>query len=530
MNKTLFKAITVFLALTVMSSMAFAWDETEHVKVAPNGKGDLIIFPFYFTANGGWETKMSIVNTSTKYSVVAKVIIRSHYYSEELLDFLIYLTPADVWTGTFKNEGQGALISSTDDSMLVSNNAFASPSNPVNKLLFPPSCTDVSPFDSADYGYVEVVESWYADLNNSVYTTAFAQKIAEEDWRTARPVSKEYLRYVYNSVWIDGNGGIVDNVAANGSPGLPRLNDVDSLDQTINVLAAHMQFQNPMVSGMTSGMRATVFADFDCQEPLDATELSGLQVISARNTIGEIEAALAKDNLAMEYVNRQADGELTAHIMSFPTKLSRWSTVAGDDYCRYINGDIAGAFWIDPNAPGGENNINDFASNAYRCLSYTAPIFDLKENSEEPAPDDPFSGGEVDVPVSSFCEEVNLLATSGFPVLFDEGWVNYNFVYTGRGENNPTDFRPRQEEPAGQLFHYYGAPAIGSIIKFVNGGLKMFESAHTDGEVYSIDSAAGSPATLWYADTDADADGVLEGWLPDYQYYNEMNALGLETF
>ena len=504
MNKGIIKAFTIFLALTVMSSMAFAWDETEHVKLAPNGKGDLIIFPFYFTANGGWETKLTVVNTSTEYSVVAKVIVRSHYYSEELLDFLIYLTPADVWTGTMRNEGQGALIHSTDDSMLVAADTFASAANPVNKLLFPPTCTDVSPFDSADFGYIEVVQSWYADLSNDGYVTNFL----ENGERSERPVSKTYLKRVYDA-WLTANGP--DNGVEFGAPGQPR--DTNILDHTINVLAASMEFQNPIIGGISSAMRATVFADYDTQSALDATEVTGIQTINARNTIGELEAALAKDDLAMEYVNRPESGDISVHIVNFPTKISSFSTNTST-FCRYIDG--FGPFWDDPTVPSPDS----FADSAYRCLTYTSPIYDLEENTQEPPPGDVFSGGEEKVEEFSFCEEVNILVTSGFPALFNEGWVNYNFVYTGR-DNNPTAFTP--EAPGVGPFAYYGTPAIATIIKFVNGGAAMMESAHTDGEVFNtFTPGMAMPAPdPWYG---------TGSWLPDYQYYNELNAMGLNSF
>jgi len=509
MKKHLGKFAVLFAILLMVSSAAYGWDNVEHVKAAPNGKGDLIIFPYYFTANGGWETKITIQNTSLTYSTVSKIIFRSHYYSEELLDFLIYLTPADVWTGYLRNDGNRTYIYSDDDSALSSATTWASPAAPINQALYPPTCTTL---DSRDWGYIEVIESWYADVSG--YTVPFPLQAGES---AVRPVSKSYVKRIYDA-WL--NSVTIDGTLANGDPGLPRLTNVASTDHTINVLAAHAQFQNPLIGGQTAAMRAYVFADFDCRDQLDSSVVTGLQTVNARNTIGELEAAMAKDNLALPYVNDPEKGALSVFMITFPTKISQFDTS-----CRYVDG--IGPFWDDPTVP-----VDARADEDYAALRYNLTYFDMKENSEV-ATQGPYSGG--DPTIMRFKEEVNLLTTSDYSSLYKEGWTNINFVYTNR-LNNPTNFCTESAVAAGTCvvgqpyaagtFHYYSAPALTSVIKFVNAGIKMMEGAWTDGEVFAEFYTGAAPVYTPYTNPPV----IPASWLPDYQYFNDLNALGLESY
>jgi len=82
------------LASAVMATMAGA---AHAVYVDPNGLGQALIYPYY-TVNGGHNTYVSVVNTTSSVNVV-KVRFREGKNSAEVLDFNLYLSPNDVWTG-----------------------------------------------------------------------------------------------------------------------------------------------------------------------------------------------------------------------------------------------------------------------------------------------------------------------------------------------------------------------------------------------------------------------------------------------
>jgi len=490
--------LAVLTAVMMISGMAWAFNidqaaapntRTNHVKVSPGNKGDLLIFPFYFAANGGWETKLTVVNTSTVYSVVAKVIFRSHLYSEELLDFLIYLTPADVWTGMVRNNGAMTYIYSTDDSILASADTFASATTLVSQQIYEPRCTTTphNLTDSADYGYLEVIESWYGDVSTAGYTAGYL-KTGES---ATRPVTKAYLKRIYEG-FIGGNAAAFPGLGEAVAPGN---------DHTINVMSGFLQFQNPLNPGMTSGMQAVAFADWDNISPLVTTNVSGLLVNPVRNSIGELEAALAKNNLAYPYVNNPELGDLTVHLFNFPTKLSTRDTVSTDsNRCRYIDGQ--GNFWNDPAVPPAAY------TSTHRVITYGSQYFDTKENALSGGP---YSGGSAS---STMPEELNILHTGGYSALFTEGWTNYNFTIL----NNAGAYTGFCDEINGgrtcaaPTHSYTGIPVIGSVLEFVNSGLKLFEPAYTDGVVYT-----GTPTTFTV-------------WWPDFQYFNQLTELGRASF
>jgi len=117
MKKKIVQGIVVLLSLAFLAMPALS-----AVSVSPNEKGDLMFFPVYYALDG-IETNINIINTSDTESVVAKIIVRSHKYSIEVLDFLIYLTPNDVFKATLKYEGGKYYLVSSDDSLCVGTSA-----------------------------------------------------------------------------------------------------------------------------------------------------------------------------------------------------------------------------------------------------------------------------------------------------------------------------------------------------------------------------------------------------------------------
>lgn len=417
--------MALFLAL---SGAAWGFDANEHVKVAPDGKGDVLIFPFY-AAFDTYETEISVVNTSTTLSTVAKVVVRSMRDTQELLDFLIYLSPCDVWKGTLRAGSDGlAEIVSADDSFLTSSTpTFASAAAPFAQNLAAAICGDTN-----QVGYVEVfgVASWNAGARPLAKTTVYAQY-----WNRA-PV-------------------VVNNVPAN----MPE-----------NVLTGHMEFRNTAI-GQSSAIQATVLRDYDNLGGLTIGRDTRFSDTTTRNSIIEVEAALSKNSLAMEYSNQT----LAFHVITFPTKLTRRtsSTCALTGYDSLYFTDVA------PIANG--------------AVTYAVDDYDLSENTQAVA--SPIFSPAPATPTSSLPGEVNIRA--GFA--FTEGWSHYVFpngatngTTTGRARDGLTDIA------------FTGIPAIATVLQFDNAnGFYMHQGAATPGVVTQIDddadgTTAFTPVTLDY--------------------------------
>ncbi len=178
-----FKKILVSsIAAAAVSTSVFAGTAT----LSATSKGDYLVYPAYYATTDGWQTNIRVVNTNTTNAVVAKVVVREYATSKELLDFPIYLTPGDVWTGDLINQGGVASVNvqSADDS---------SPEVPMNQPLF-----NNNPLVGTSYGYVEVL--------------AVAQKPAvdiDAEWTELTPLSKTLLKADYAAVTAADHNGWV---------------------------------------------------------------------------------------------------------------------------------------------------------------------------------------------------------------------------------------------------------------------------------------------------------------------------------
>lgn len=101
------------------------------VNLNPDGLGQVLIYPYY-TVNGGNQTLVSIVNT-TEYGKAVKVRFVEGRNSREVLDFNLYLSPWDVWTGAvYSLTSTGPAVLSTQDNSCTVPNIKTNTTLPVN--------------------------------------------------------------------------------------------------------------------------------------------------------------------------------------------------------------------------------------------------------------------------------------------------------------------------------------------------------------------------------------------------------------
>jgi hypothetical protein len=405
--------LAALLCTLLYVGSAFALNATDHVSVAPNGKGDALIFPAFFTGSG-WETKLVVTNSSLTTSVVAKVVVRSKENSQELLDFLIFLSPSDVWTGTLMNgaytasngaTGTGTYLTSSDDSVLVTSSTFATSTAPFVSPLVG-ACTG----DTNELGYVTVIEG---------HSFALAPNTPG--------VAKSSILAAYNAY-----------TAA--------LNPINSLTGQCEVVNT--------TAGVVFGLNATALKnhDYNITDQIDIADESFLGV-TANNTTGEVEAALAKDNIVVPYYSGTA-GSLFS-IFTFPTKYAALA-----------------------NCVGRSSWTNQFAG--FPSPVYGATQFDLSENSTTSTTPvtSPQPAGTVDM----FTSEVNYLLDGDLGLTFTEGWVHID----------GTDYVSTFTTQGGNVFTYTGFPVIATSMRFGSyGNTGWLYDAHTLGTV-NIDGGTGA--------------------------------------
>jgi hypothetical protein len=437
--KRLLKYTAILLMVLMASSSVWAFSYTDHVTTAPNNKGDALIFPWYLALDGGWQTKLTVINTNLTNAVVAKVVIRSMKNSEELIDFFIYLSPSDVWTGVLKRVAGSTFITSNDDSVVYSTSplVFAN-TTPINQPMFGMDCKDDADF----IGYAEVIMAAYKP-GQSIGTT------------------KDKIFRGFRDTTVGNEGGAAVTTAGSESIGTMyfpySLIAIRDLVDNPNSLAGYMELQNATL-GLSTSLRATALKDYDTNTKLTTGDETRLGELS-RNTLMEVEDALSKNNVAMPYVN----GNNTAlHFMTFPTKLTQRPFTD----CTFLS----------PKSPFFNQNASDISvlKTAQYCIQYGVRPFDLTEKTPSSGP---FSGGGS---INNFCNEVNFLASSLFP--YAEGWANYFIAAPGDGTTAP--FTVGQAKDATYLDDH-GAPVIPTYLYLGSLGIAANYGAWTDTHVHS---------------------------------------------
>ncbi len=113
-KKTL--AVAVAAALSGGASLALA--QTVRPIVNTDQPGQALIYP-YMTANSGWQSFLHVTNVSNT-TVAAKVRFHAAKDSADVLDFIVVLSPYDMWTGVVEQSPAGEYgFRPTDNSCTV---------------------------------------------------------------------------------------------------------------------------------------------------------------------------------------------------------------------------------------------------------------------------------------------------------------------------------------------------------------------------------------------------------------------------
>jgi len=105
------------IGLAVLSTLGLA-GTANAVYLGQEGTGQVLLKPYY-TVRGGYDTVLTITNSDEVNGKVVKVRVIEGKNSREVLDFNLYLSPADVWTGTLTATTDGGKLVTTDTSCTV---------------------------------------------------------------------------------------------------------------------------------------------------------------------------------------------------------------------------------------------------------------------------------------------------------------------------------------------------------------------------------------------------------------------------
>ncbi|MBF0228851.1 MAG: hypothetical protein HQK63_04575 [Desulfamplus sp.] len=300
-RKALSGLVVAFIVsvLCVSNSFAFnavARDDSSRVTVGQNYFGDVLLGQIYQT-NWGYSTKIKVINTSSTRAVVAKVVFRTVVCSSEIFDFLLYLSPTDMWEGEVRVNAQGAVeIYSTDDSVLASP-AFGwdgtAACNPFTGVW----ASETTPF-RATFSKPSFAAS-HGDLNTFGHIEVFGMA----SYPATAPLDKDSLAIVYGLI-----------------PGLPTLttdeiNSIIACDFNLsgnaldvpNVLTGTISLENS-VYDQTVTTNMTALQNWENNPLFMSTAAETSIGNSTYNSVVETEAALAKAQYVIPFDFSDATG------------------------------------------------------------------------------------------------------------------------------------------------------------------------------------------------------------------------------
>ena len=295
MKKTFLRSAAIAVAVTGASA-------AHAVHVNPDGLGEVLLYPYY-TVQNNFVTAIHVVNTTDQAKAV-KVRFLEGKNSKEVLDFNLYLSPFDAWTGSVvPDAANGAKLISTDTSCIAPNQLPAG-GQAFRNFEFATDPLSGDPNRRAE-GYVELIEMGV--LSDATQIAAVTHTAAGVPLNCATITAADFAGTVSVSSPTGGLFGSGHLVSVEG--GVRASYDPTALDD----------FSDTPIwftSGSTSPSLTDVF-------PEEADILDGNNVVfydAVSNPIDAVSAVLTQDTIFNEYTIDAGRLSQTDWVVTFPTK------------------------------------------------------------------------------------------------------------------------------------------------------------------------------------------------------------------
>ncbi len=370
------------------------------VHVNPDGLGQVLIFPYY-TARAGQVTSVSLINTGSTTKAV-KVRFLEGKNSREVLDFNLFLSPQDVWTGAVVATTDGARVVSNDNSCVTPSDLFTEARSDPNGLAlnafknyqYTGAFLDSASFPTLDRtreGYFEVIEmGTVIDKQIQGYikhgATGVPANCAALD--ALDPGSGNLTVFPNIGVFLAApSGGLAGRASIiNATTGANYTTDSTAVDAWSNAVNySQAGFITPSLSGVA---------------PSTSNVFTGGGVVSATWALGRdaMSAAITRDTLMNEFILDTGTASLTDWVITFPTKR---------DYVFSLgNGGVPAA----TSQPFSNNFPNSAAGS---CDPYGIAVYNREEQTTSAAPNVilPSPRPPVSTPAGAqLCWEANVVA------------------------------------------------------------------------------------------------------------------------
>jgi len=420
----------VLAGLTGVAGMASV---ANAVNVNP-GLGQVLLFPYY-TARGGNDTMISIVNTSEDGKAV-KVRFLEPLNSREVLDFNLYMSEYDVWTAGITATATGAKMI-TWDTTCTSPYFIGQAGGPGNMAeedfldfaFADPLTADGGPtsLDRTRSGYIEVIEmgTLGMDAVNSEDVEAAARHVRSGSGRGAPgPSGSEgsnanttcglfQERWVENSflngngIWLNDSSAGLDPVSGGLFGNGTIINTDDGTMFTYEAVALDNFWPASTVNHFEPGDTNPNLAQGQSQSNVFLSNTTTVESRIWSDPIDAVNHVLAQESLMNEYNVTPSLGANSEWIVTFPTKRQHTDAAPGG----FTLGTARAPFtqlWTE--------------SSPVSCETISLDVWDREEQSltfgtdgdvcPSPRPKDPVTG--EDIPCSddisfALCRESNVV-------------------------------------------------------------------------------------------------------------------------
>jgi len=355
------KLLPSLMAASLASGVAFSGGASA-IEVAADKTGQVLLAPFYNVQEINGQAQgpvyIKVINTSKTHAVKARIAFRSKVNSTEVLDFILYLSPTDVWRGMVVNDKGQAYVKSTDDSVrnLPKRDSFASiAGTPANVMMFDDG---MAAGDTNEMGHFEIIGAYSVSGN---VQTPKGNVLVERD------MSKYDLAKVFDiNLGSTSKAGSLLNLNAGSCPNnatapcMIRTDEPSTVqlrgEVSFDLLGERFSYVMTALDESNSGkVISNPTYDLDTSQVVDLGV--GFGILGGDNIL-EIETALAASSYSA------SNDSSSIVFVTFPTKYRH-----NRDVC---NSGVTGAGWKPPfNATGSVTYTIDQYNNQEKALTST---------------------------------------------------------------------------------------------------------------------------------------------------------------
>jgi len=376
------KLIVSGVAAAAIASSAFATNAN---------LGDFLIAPAFYSMDG-FSTELKVVNTDQTHSVAVRGVVRDYVQSKEV-DFVIILTPGDVWSGTISQDASGnSVLTSTDDSNYMTYTKIYNRADSLSITLPNANQNAAGGYES---GYVEFYPMIAWDETDNIAALLNANNDLGLFYYNTSTVSTDGMRvvgnYWYPNTTIDKNevaqkfedlianpattNGIVSAAATgNGAYVTGNINGVD-----------YVTLAGAQITGLTNdvavgdwltGEVKVVSNTMQAAMTIPMTAFAGVGVVADGNDVlaNQVAMAPSSDTQPDLYVN-------TAAVAAAISKSEVYATYANSG----LNNNLLFTFWNDQTANQKRYFFNE-VRNEHECMCSCIPYTVVTAASTDACP------------------------------------------------------------------------------------------------------------------------------------------------